>query len=77
MSSGFVSCPFEDCKYYGKLEYAEIDHFKRHLALEHDDFELLQLAFQKGIISKQYSSYSLSFVIRKISKLFTFRSVTK
>ena len=35
MTSVFVSCPFEDCKHFGKIEYIELARFRRHLAQEH------------------------------------------
>jgi len=76
MSSAFVSCPFEECEYYGKLEYSEIAFFERHLASEHDFIELIDLAFQKGIIKNRFKIHSLNFVIKRIARIFTFRGIT-
>jgi len=76
MSSAFVSCPFEECEYYGKLEYSEIRYFERHLASEHDLIELYQLALEKGIIRNRFQIQSLNFVVRRIARIFTFRGIT-
>jgi len=69
LSSGFVSCPFEECEYYGKSEFAEMDFFLQHLASKHDNIELYNLAFEKGIIKDPLKKHSLSFVVRKIAKI--------
>jgi len=76
MSSAFVSCPFEECEYYGKLEYSEISYFERHLASEHDFIELYQLALEKGIIRNKFQIQSLNFVVKRIARIFTFRGIT-
>ena len=76
MSSAFVSCPFEECRYYGKLEYSEIGFFENHLALEHDFIELYQLALEKGIIRNRFQIQSLNFVVKRIARIFTFRGRT-
>jgi len=73
MTSGFVSCPFEECEFYGKLKYSEIAFFERHLASDHDFIELYQLAKKKEIVKDPFQYQSLSFLVRKISKLFIFR----
>ena len=72
MSSAFVSCPFEECEYFGKVEYAEIAFFERHLASRHDFIELHHLALEMRIIKDTYF-HSLNFVVKKIAKLFTCR----
>jgi len=72
LSSGFVSCPFEECEHYGKLKFAELDFFLQHLASKHDNIELYNLAVQRGLI-KDYKEHSTNFVVRKIAKLFTVR----
>lgn len=76
MSSAFVSCPFEECEYYGKLEYSEMGFFERHLASEHDFIELYQLALEKGIIRNKFQIQSLNFVVKRIARIFTFRGIT-
>ena len=77
MSSGFVSCPFEECDHYGKLKFVEMDFFIQHLASKHDYIELYNLAYEKGIIKDPLKKHSLSFVVRKIAKLFTVMSFSK
>jgi len=47
VSSFHVACPVEDC---GIIAYVELDRFKRHLAVDHDRADLVQVAFQKGIV---------------------------
>jgi len=74
--SVFVSCPFEECRYYRKLEFSEISFFERHLASEHDFIELYQLALEKGIIRNRFQIQSLSFVVKRIARIFTFRGIT-
>jgi len=69
LSSGFVTCPFEECEYYGKLKFTEMDFFLQHLASKHDNIELYNLAFEKGIIKDQFQKHSLNFVVRKIAKI--------
>jgi len=76
VSSAFVSCPFEECRHYGKLEFSEISFFERHLASEHDFIELYQLALEKGIIRNRFQIQSLNFVVRRIARIFTFRGIT-
>jgi len=77
MSSAFVSCPFEECEHFGKVEYAEIAFFEHHLASKHDFIELYHLALEKGIVKDQHHFHSLNFVVRKLAKLFTFRKNSK
>jgi len=76
MSSAFVSCPFEECEYYGKLKYSEIVFFENHLASEHDFIELYQLALEKGIIRNRFQIQSLNFIVKRIARIFTFRGIT-
>jgi len=73
MTCAIVSCPFEECEYYGKLKYSEIAFFERHLASDHDFIELYHLAIKNGIIKNPFQYHSLNFLVRKISKLFIFR----
>ena len=77
MSSGFVSCPFEECEYFGRLEFAELDFFLQHLASKHDYIELYNLAVKEGIIKGTFEKHSTNFVVRKIAKLFTVKSFSK
>ena len=67
-----MTCPFEDCEYFGKMEFAEMGFFIHHLASKHDYIELHNLAVQRGLI-KDYKEHSTNFVVRKIAKLFTVR----
>ena len=75
MPSGIVSCPFEECSHYGKLEYSEIGFFENHLASEHDFIELYQLALEKGMIRNRFQIQSLNFVVKRIARIFTFRRI--
>ena len=68
MSSAFFSCPFEDCKHFGKTEYIEHSAFKNHLVRDHDRYDLFKLAFQKGIIEDPIRYHNSSYVIQKISE---------
>jgi len=76
MPGRFVSCPFEECEYFGKVEYAEIAFFERHLASKHDFIELYHLALEKGIVKDQNHFHSLNFVVKRIARIFTFRGIT-
>jgi len=69
MSSIHVSCPFEDCKLFGIIEYVELNRFMRHLVQDHDRDDLLQLAFQKGIIQDPTKYHNHSYIIQKIAKI--------
>jgi len=69
MSSAFFECQFEDCKQFGKVQYVEYSLFKRHLARDHDMHELLQLAFQKGIIEDPIRYHNSRYVIQQIAEI--------
>ncbi len=64
-----VSCPFEDCKHYGIIEHVELNRFKRHLAADHDRNDLIQFAFQKGIIQDHTKFHNHSYIIKKIADI--------
>ena len=69
MSATAVVCPFEDCKHFGKIEYVELSRFRCHLAQDHDRNDLLQFAFQKGIIQDTTKYHNHSYVIQKIAEI--------
>lgn len=69
MSAAAVVCPFEDCKHFGKIEYVELKRFRRHLAQDHDRNDLLQFAFQKGIIQDPTKYHNDSYIIQKIAEI--------
>ena len=69
MSSAKFSCLLEDCKYFGKVQYVEYSLFKKHLARDHDRYDLYRLAFQKGIIDDPTRYHNPSYVIQKIADL--------
>jgi len=75
LSSGFVTCPFEECKYFQRIEYTELGFFENHLILHHDYDELIYLALEKGIIKDRSEIRSLFSVVRKIVKQFTLRGI--
>ncbi len=77
MSGSFVTCPFEECEHFGKMEFAEMGFFMHHLASNHDYIELYNLAVKKGVIKDTFEKHSTNFVVRKIAKLFTVRSFPK
>jgi len=68
MSSIPVICPFEDCKHFGKIEYVELKRFMRHLAQDHDRANLVQFAFEKGIIQDSTKYHNDSYIIQKIAE---------
>ncbi len=68
MTGVFVSCPFEDCKHFGKVEYMELARFRRHLAQDHDRNDLFRLAYKKGIIDDPIRFHNHSYVIQKIAE---------
>ena len=69
MTSHSVSCPFEDCKLFGIIEYVELNRFKRHLAADHDRADLVQFAYKKGIIEDRIKYYNHSYIIQKIAEI--------
>ena len=69
MTGVFVSCPFEDCKLFGKVQYMELKRFRLHLAMDHDRNDLFRLAFEKGIIDDPIRYHNHSFVIQKIAEI--------
>jgi len=69
MSSCFFKCPFEDCKHFDQVECAEFSHFEKHLAKDHDRYDLLRLAFNKGIIEDPIRYHNHNFVIQQIAKI--------
>jgi len=75
LSSGFVTCPFDDCKYHERIEYAELGFFENHLIFQHDYYEIIHLALEKGIIRDRSEIRSLFSVVRKIAKQFTLRGI--
>ncbi len=69
MSTEAVICPFEDCKHFGKVEYVELKRFRYHLARDHDRVDLVQFAFEKGIIQDPTKYHNHSYIIKKIAEL--------
>lgn len=69
MSSMAVSCPFEDCKHFGVIEYVELNRFMRHLAQDYDRNDLIQFAFKKGIIEDPTQYHNHSYIIQKIAQI--------
>jgi len=69
MSLESVSCPFEDCKHFGKIEHVELSRFRRHLAQDHDRNDLIQFAFRKGIIQDTTKYHNHSYIIQKIAEI--------
>lgn len=67
MSNVHVICPFEDCLHHKKIQYTELDKFRRHLARDHDRYDLYQFAFDKGIIQDPIRFHNPSYVIQKIA----------
>ena len=69
MGSASFSCPFEDCKHFRKVQYVEYSLFKKHLARDHDRYEIYQLAYQKGIINDPIRYHNSSYVIQQIAEI--------
>jgi len=69
MSTVAVSCPFEDCPYFGKIEYVELKRFRRHLAQDHDRNDLFQLAFKLGIIQDSLRFHNHSYIIQQVAEI--------
>ena len=69
MSSVRVVCQIPGCKHFGKIEYTELDRFRRHLALEHDRYDLYQFAYDKGIIQDPIRYQSISYVIQQVAEI--------
>ena len=69
MTTIAVSCPFEDCKHFGQTVYVESSIFKRHLAVDHDRYELRQFALRKGIIQDLVHYHNDSYIIQKIAEI--------
>ena len=67
MSGCFFEDPFEDCPFFGKVQYTEKPFFKKHLALNHDFNELLNFAFNKGLIQDPIRYHNRNFVINRIA----------
>ena len=68
MSGISVDCPFEDCPHHGITEYVELNRFKRHLAQDHDRYDLVQFAFKIGIIEDPIHYHNDSYIIQKIAE---------
>jgi len=47
----------------------ELDRFRRHLAQDHDRYDLFQLAFDEGIIDDPIRCHNHSFVIQQIAEI--------
>ena len=69
MASCFFECKIEDCKHFGKVQYVEYSLFKKHLARDHDRYEIYQLAYQKGIINDPIRYHNSSYVIQQIAEI--------
>jgi len=69
MSTVAFSCRLDDCKHFGKIEYAEPNQFMRHLAQDHDRDDLFQLAFKLGIIQDPLRFHNHSYIIQQIARL--------
>lgn len=69
MNSVAISCPFEDCKHFGKILHVELDRYKKHLRSDHDRNDLLQFAFAKGIVQDSSSYHNFSYIIQKIAEI--------
>ncbi|MEX2192505.1 MAG: hypothetical protein WD717_03900 [Nitrosarchaeum sp.] len=68
MNAIAISCPFEDCKHFGKIIHVELDRYKKHLCLEHDKNDLLQFALAKGIIQDPSCYHNFSYIVQKIAE---------
>jgi len=69
VTSSFVSCRIEGCKLFGKIEYMELERFRRHLAQDHDRYDLFKLAYEVGIIYGPIRHHNHSFVIQQIAEI--------
>ena len=68
MSSADVLCPFEDCKYFGKIEYVALNKFLEHLHRDHDRYDLIQFAQQMKIIQGPLCFHDFKNIVKKIAE---------
>lgn len=68
MSGCFFLEPFEECPFFAKVQYAEKSFFKKHLVLNHDFNDLVQFAFDKGLIQDPIRYHNRNFVLNQIIK---------
>jgi len=66
LSGYFFQGPFESCFCSAKIQYAEKSFIKKHLVLNHDFAELVQFAFDKGLIQDPIRYHNRSFVLNVI-----------
>lgn len=64
-----VSCPFEDCKHFGKIEHVEQNMYIKHLYRDHNRHDLIQFAFQKEIIHDPSQYHNFSYIVQKITEI--------
>ena len=62
----FVVCKIPGCKLFNKVEYVELDRFRRHLALDHDRYDLYQFASDQGLIDNPIRYHNLNSVIKQV-----------
>lgn len=65
----FFRCEFEDCPFSSRSFYSEKKFFKKHLVFNHGFENLLELAYQKGIVADPYRCRSYDFLVNEIVKI--------
>ena len=63
------SCIIPGCKYYGKEMYSDIVFLKKHLHTHHGHHELVEFAYEKGLIQSKYGYISHDWLVDEIAYL--------
>lgn len=64
-----VTCHIPGCKLYGKEMYADIMFLKKYLHTHHDHHELIEFAYEKGIITSKVGYISHEWLVNEIAHL--------
>ncbi len=63
------TCKIPGCKYFGKEMYADFSSIKIHLHQKHDHQELVNFAYEEGLITSKSGYISHYWLVEEIAKL--------
>jgi len=63
------TCLVEGCRFYGIINYADIEQIRWHLRKEHEYTELVKVAYKNNIVNSEHDFKKHEWLIRKIADL--------
>ena len=63
------TCKIPGCKHFGKEFYADFSSIKKHLHQKHGHQDLVNVAYEEGLITSKSGYISHNWLVEEIAKL--------